>query len=243
MIRMRARAAWVRRALAAAVAGAAFVAVPAAGQDLTAYATASIDGYDTNVQLVGASVRPGGLGLQPVLGVQVFHLGFNPSGPGSVDRFGVTPSVGASYRMPTGSVEARVGYTIQNEDNGPIVDGAGGKDGFNVALQGNYWGTGGGPELQGIATYSISSDYTWNQAQATVPVATYGTHAIKAGAEAVFESATSGPSYHAYSVGPLVRVTTSSHSSFALSGGFKDSNTRAGTWYARAGFVVYGIHL
>lgn len=231
----------VRAALAAL---AVMVAAPAgaAAQELTAYATASVDGHDSNIQLVGASVRPEGLGLKPVLAIQAYRLGYESGVDENTTVYSVGPSVGASYRMEGGQLEGRVGYNFQSEDVDSPTIGEGGGSGFTTAVQAISWAT--RPELQGIASYSWGSEYLWSQAQALMPVMELDRGGIAVGAEAVWQGNVGGEGdYEAYQVGPVVRWSTGSQSSLLVGGGYKDSNTRDATWYARIGFVKYGVSL
>lgn len=238
---------WGRRAGAAGVAlGMALLAAPAAAQEATVYATASVDGYDTNIALVGTSVRAGGLGLQPMASLQAYRLGYETSGT-DVTVWALTPSVGLQQRFESGSLEARVGYSFQSQSEddvgaSPIVEGEGGGSGVVTAVQGNYWG--GVPELQGIASFSWESDYLWSQAQALVPVASLGRGRLSVGAEGVWQGHLGDEGdYESNQIGPILKFSTGGNSAITVGGGRKDSNTNDPTWYARASFVVYGISL
>lgn len=220
---------------------AVMVAVPAgaAAQELTAYATASVD--QSNIQLVGASVRPAGLGLRPVLAVQAYRLGYE-SGDETTTVWSVGPSVGGSYRMEGGQLEGRVGYNFQSDDVDGADFGEGGGSGFTTAVQAISWAT--RPELQGIASYSWGSEYLWSQAQAIVPVMELDPGAIGVGGEVVWQgNMGGGGDYEAYQVGPVVRWSTGHDSSLLVGAGYKDSSSRDATWYARIGFVKYGVSL
>lgn len=215
----------------------------AEAQQLTAYATAGADGYDTRIALVGATVRRDGAGLQPLIGVQSYLLRYGQTESNTV--FSFMPSIGAGYRAARGAVEAKIGYAFQSGDvaDGAFIEGGGGRSGVVTSLQGNYWG---GPvELQGISSYSWRPGYTWNQAQASVPVARFGAGTLNVGGQAVFEGkvAGEGSTYHAVSVGPLAKFSTGHNSAVSASAGYKARDTEDGTWYASVGFVRYGIPL
>jgi hypothetical protein len=219
------------------------MAVPAraAGQDLTAYATASVDGSDANIALVGASVRPPGLGLKPVVGIQAYRLGYDAGGD-NVTVWSVGPSVGGSYRTAGGQLEGRVGYNFQSEEvNSPDI-GEGGGSGFTTSVQAISWAS--RPELQGIASYSWGSEYLWSQAQAILPVMELNPGGVGVGGEVVWQGNVGGNGhYAAWQAGPVVRWSTGHDSSVLVGAGYKDSNSREATWYARVGFVKYGVAL
>ena len=228
-----------------AVAGMA-AAGPAAAQSLTVYGTAGVDGHDTNIQLLGGSARFGGAGLAPEVGLQAYHLGFD-TGTETRSVWAVTPSVGASYRLPTGQVGARVGYSFRTDDADdptPIIEGEGGKSGVVVSAQGNYWGP--GPELQGIASYNFGAEYVWTQAQALVPLAPMGGGRLSAGGEVVWQGSTESGGGNAIQLGPVIKFSTGRNFSVNAAGGWKHfggGSNRDDTWYAHVGFVKYGIRL
>ena len=236
----------VRRALALAVVGMGVLAgAPLAAQNLTVYATAGGDGNETNIQLVGGTARFGGLGLAPEVAVQGYHLGFD-TGLGGREVWAVVPTAGASFRTPAGQVGARVGYSFQSDDDGgvPLFEGVGGRSGVVMNAQGNYWGP--GPELQGIVSYNFGPDYVWSQAQATVPILPVSPGTLRLGAEVVGEGVTSGGGGSAFSVGPLVKWSSGRNWSLnaGVGGKFYGGDTgRDDTWYAKVGFVRYGIGL
>ncbi len=235
-----------RRAMAlVAVVGGVAAAGSLNAQDLTVYGTAGVDGNSTNIQLVGGTMRIGGLGLAPEVGLQGYRLGYD-AGTENHTVWAITPSAGASFRMPMGQVGARVGYSFQSDDNGgaPVLEGAGGGSGAVIQAQGNYWGP--GPELQGIVSYNFGPEYIWTQAQATVPVLPLPPGRLNAGAEVVWEGRTSGGGGHAFEVGPVVKFSSGHNWSVNAGAGgkfYSGDTTRDNTWYAHVGAVKYGIRL
>ena len=236
-----------RRALPLlAVVGGMAAAGPAAGQSLTVYGTAGLDGNDTHIELLGATARFGGAGLAPEIGLQGYHLGYEV-GTGSRSVWAITPSAGASYRMPVGQVGARVGYSFQDKDATdvvPIIEGEGGGSGVVASAQGNYWGP--GPELQGIVSYNFGSEYVWSQAQALVTLVPMPPGRLMGGAEAVWQGSTESGGGNAIQLGPVIKFSTGHDFSVNAGGGWKHyggGTTRDDTWYAHVGFVKYGIKL
>lgn len=228
-----------------AVAGGLAAAGPAAGQNLTVYGTAGVDGNHTNIELLGATARFGGLGLAPEVAVQGYHLGFD-TGIDTRSVWAVTPSAGLSFRTPVGQVGARVGYSFQSDDSGgvPIIEGEGGGSGVVASAQGNYWGP--GPELQGIASYNFGADYVWTQAQALVPLMPLPPGRLSGGAEVVWQGSTQSGGGNAIQLGPVLKFSTGHNFSVNGSAGWKHfggSSLSDDTWYAHVGFVKYGIGL
>ncbi|HET7231859.1 MAG TPA: hypothetical protein VFJ16_17740 [Longimicrobium sp.] len=235
-----------RAAALAVVAGTMGAGRLAAQANLTVYATAGVDGAETHIELIGGTARFGGAGLAPEVGLQGYHLGYD-AGTENREVWAVTPSAGLSYRMSTGQVGARVGYSFQNEDVvTPVLEGEGGGSGVVASAQGNYWGA--GPELQGIVSYNFGSDYVWSQAQALVPVASMGSSGgrLSAGGEAVWQGSTDSGGGNAVQLGPVLKLSTGHNFSVNVGGGWKHfggGSTRDDTWYARIGAVKYGITL
>lgn len=208
--------------------------VTAAAQDYTVYTVGAVDGGDANLQLVGLSVRPGGYGWQPVGSLQVYRLGY-PGGTGDVTVWSVTPAVGAGYRAPVGSVEAKVGYAFQEDDQSDILFFEGGGGGLKSSLQANYWGS--EPEMQGLASYGWEDNSLYSQAQATYGIANLDPGKISAGGEVAWQGDLSDPRrYRALQVGPVLRWSSGGGLISALSGGWKDSNFDD-TWYLKLLFV------
>ena len=238
------RTGWVAGALTVL----AVAAAPARAQDLTVYGTASADGYHTDLGLVGATVRPAGNGWAPIASLQVYGVRYENGLNDHNTVWAVVPGIGVGYRGATGGAEAKVGYSFQSDQGVPFIEGVGGRSGVVGSLQGNYWG---GPvELQGITSYAFKPQYSWNQAQASVPVwhgSASGATApsLSLGAQAVYEGKLGGSNtYHAWSLGPLAKYNTGHQSSVSLSAGVKSRSTVDDhTWYASVSLVRYGISL
>jgi hypothetical protein len=235
----------VRRVTMTALVAAAVLPRTGAAQELTAYATASLDGNDTNIELIGASVRPAGLGLRPVVALQVYRLQYDGGNDNDVTVLSVGPSVGASYRTSGGAVEGRVGYNFQSEEDEDVLvqEGEGGGSGVTTSVQALRWA--GTPELQGIASYNWGSEYLWSTAQALVPLRQLDPGSIAVGGEVVWQGnvGSEDSDYNSWQAGPVLRWSTGHDSSVTVGAGYKDSNTRDATWYARIGLVKYGINL
>lgn len=231
----------------AAVALLASTAASAAAQELTLYGVGALDGDETNIQLLGVTARPSGMGLLPVVGVQVYRLQYESAGlldDDKVTAYAVTPSVGLQYRGSGGAVEARVGYNFQDSDDdgeAPIIEGEGGQSGFTTTLLANSWAT--RPELQGVVSYSWESEFVWTQAQAVMPVANLDPGNIGIGAEVIYQAVTGGGDYNAWQAGPVVRFNNGRNFNVTLGAGIKDSNVGDNTYYARLTFVHYGMRL
>jgi hypothetical protein len=217
----------------------------ARAQNLTVYGTAGRDGNDTPLELLGATARFGDLGLAPEVSLQGYHLGYDV-GTGSRSVWAITPFVGAAFRTPVGQVGGRVGYSFQTDDDVdvPIIYGEGGGSGVVMAAQGNYWGP--GPELQGIASYSLGAEYAWTQAQALVRLMPLGAGRLSGGGEAVWQGSFESGGGNAIQLGPVLKFSTGRNFAVNVGGGWKHyggGTERDDTWYARVGFVRYGIGL
>ncbi|HEV3051187.1 MAG TPA: hypothetical protein VGX50_12815, partial [Longimicrobium sp.] len=236
------RAGWMALALLAAVG-----AAPAAAQDdlgdldelpitYTVYGGAGLDGYETNIQLVGASLRPRGNGWKPMAGAQVYRLGFQ-DGTGSTSVYAVNPSIGGGYFTPDGQVSAMVGYSFVNEETPVFIGGGGGESGLTTAVQALYWGA--DPDVEAIAAYSWEPVSLWTNAVVAQPVMAFGPGTVSVGADAVYETQMIDGGTSAYSLGPAVRWSNERNLGITLAGGYRKAETRDATWYVRLGAAFY----
>lgn len=240
---------YLRTVLPAVLLAAAPAAV--AAQELTVYGVGATEGDGTHLGLVGGSLRPEGLGLKPVVGLQLYGLRYDAGNDESGTVFAVTPSAGLQYRLAGGSVEGRVGYSFQQRDEDtpedadlPFIQGEGGRSGVTTTVQANYWAS--APELQGIASYNWASEYVWSQAQALVPVVQLESGGnLALGGEVIWQGEMDGDQdtrSRAVQVGPVVRFSNGRNFLVSLGGGYKDNNNdRDDTYYARITAVRYGI--
>jgi hypothetical protein len=224
-----------------AAAALALFAAPAAAQqriNYTVYGGVAVDGYDTNIQIIGASVRPTGGGIRPTVGLQAYRLGFDPGGDaGSTDVYAVTPTVGVGYYTPEGLASVSVGYALVN-DEAPLAFGGGtGESGFTTAVQGLYWGA--SPDVEAIAAYSWEPEYLWTNLILAQPIASLSGGTLSVGADGVYEGGMGDGGTTAYSIGPLVRWSNNRDLGVTLAGGYRDAETRNPTWFVRLGAAFY----
>lgn len=237
------RCGWTALALLAAL-----VAAPAGAQDpydedmdgprinYTIYGGVGVDGYETNIQIVGASVRPRGNGWRPMAGAQVYRLGFD-DGTGSTDVYAVNPSIGGGYFTPDGQVSAMVGYSFVNEEAPVFIGGGGGESGLTTAVQALYWGA--DPDVETIAAYSWGPQYLWTNAVVAQPVMALGNGTLSVGADAVYETQMIDGGTSAYSLGPALRWSNELNLGLTLAGGYRKAEARDATWYVRLGGAFY----
>lgn len=224
------------KTMALAVAAALAMPAAASAQDFTLYSVGAVDGDDVNLGLVGVSVRPEGYGWKPVGSLQVYRLGY-PSGTEDVTIWSVTPAVGLGYRASTGSVEGKIGYAFQEEDQGDVLFFEGGEGGVKTSVSANYWG--GEPEVQGLASYGWAENSLYTQAQAVYGIANLNPGKISVGGEAAWQGDLgNADEYRSMQFGPVLRWSTGGGVISALSGGWKDSNTSEDTWYMKVLFVL-----
>lgn len=234
---------WTALALLAALA-----AAPAGAQDpydedmdgprinYTIYGGAALDGYETNIQIVGATVRPAGNGLRPMVGAQVYRLGFDDVG-GSTEVFAVNPSIGAGWFTPDGQASAMVGYSFVNEETPVFIGGGGGESGLTTAVQALYWGA--DPDVEAIAAYSWEPEYLWTNAVVVQPVMALGNGTLSVGADGVYETQMIEGGGSAYSLGPALRWSNDLNLGVTLAGGYRKAENRDATWYVRLGAAYY----
>ncbi|HEU0298160.1 MAG TPA: hypothetical protein VFR37_01875 [Longimicrobium sp.] len=236
---------WTWTALGIAAALAAAMPGAAAAQDefdgprinYTLYGGAAVDGYETNIQILGATVRPSGNGLRPMAGLQAYRLGFEDA-TGGTEVFAVNPSVGGGYFTPDGQVSAMVGYSFVNEDVPvPVFGGGGGESGLTTSVQGLYWGA--SPDVEAIAAYSWEPEYLWTNLVVAQPVMGMGNGTLSLGVDGVYEEQMIENGSSAYSVGPLVRWSNDLNLGVTLAGGYRKAEDRESTWYVRLGAAFY----
>lgn len=207
-------------------------------QTITGYAVGYVDGDETGLGLLGAQVRPGGFGLQPVGSLEAFVLGY----PGPLDEqtslWSISPGAGIHYAAPNGAFSARGGYQFvldEEIEDAPFF--AGGESGPFVTVQGQYWGM--TPIVEALANYNFTSSFLWTQAQAYLPVFPVPPGSIDLGAEYIFQGDLDDDDSRAQLFGPLVRWATGTGAFVFVSGGMKNNLGPAdNTWYGRATVVV-----
>jgi hypothetical protein len=221
----------------------ALLAAPAAAQEdlggpvsYTVYGGVGMDGYETNIQILGASVSPRGNGWKPMAGVQVYRLGYDDGGE-TTNVYAVNPSIGGGYFTPDGLVSAMVGYSLVSEESPLSFGGGGGESGVTTAVQGLYWG--GEPDVEAIAAYSWGPEYLWTNAVVVQPVMAVGRGLLSVGGDAVYETQMIEDGGSAYSLGPAVRWSNERNLGVTLGGGYRKAEDRDATWYVRLGAAFY----
>jgi hypothetical protein len=204
----------------------------------TLYGGVAVDGYDTNIQILGGSVRPAGTGLRPMAGISVYRLGYEDPPNGNTDVYAVNPSIGGGYFTEDGQVSAMVGYSLVNDDNPvPVFGGGGGGSGVTTALQALYWGA--DPDVEAIAAYSWEPEYLWSNVVVVQPILALGNGTLGVGLDGVYEEQMTPTGRSAYSIGPAVRWTNDLNLGVTLAGGYRKAETRDATWYVRLGGAFY----
>lgn len=209
----------------------------AVAQTITGYAVGYVDGDETGLGLLGAQVRRGGLGWQPVGSLEGYVLGFPGALGEQTTLWSISPGAGIHYAAEDGAFSARGSYQFVMDEAEDAPFFAGGQSGPAATVQGQYWGA--TPIVEGLATYNFSSSFLWTQAQAYLPIFPVPPGSIDLGAEYVFQGDLDDEDTRAQLVGPLVRWATGTGAFVFLSGGLKNNLGPAeNTWYGRAAVVV-----
>jgi hypothetical protein len=159
------------RRLALAAGFAALLAAPAGAQNLAVYGAAEAAGFGEGSAILGATLTPGNLGWNWLVGANVqtyrFRNGFELNGDVHRDqRVAFNPTVGLQYRTPVGSIEGTVGYNFVSGDvgsNNNVGAPGGGQNSPTVGAQANYWG--GIFEHSAIVSYATEPQYIWSRAR------------------------------------------------------------------------------
>jgi hypothetical protein len=135
----------------------------------SAVGVAEVDTKHTLLLLGGLSASPGGKGVQPVIGVQAYHLEYDAVG--RVNAFNIKPYVGLEDNYDGGQVGANIGYNWANQaGETPVAATAtGAEQGKGTVVSGNwdYWGTGQPTGYQLLGSYNFHSKSVWTRGRVT----------------------------------------------------------------------------
>jgi hypothetical protein len=187
-------------------------AAPATAQiQPVVFGSAEADTQDQSIFLLGASVQPARLGLNPFAGLMAYRLTYPMgAGTGTVNAF--APSVGLRYQTPTSAVQGSIGYLFLSEDVPGGFGAAGGtRQGLTTGALAEYWGTTGAMNAQGIVSYNVADEYIWARGRGAVGVLPMAGGWLRVGGEVVGQGGGSTPAgqpagerYSAFQIGPLV---------------------------------------
>lgn len=221
----------------AAVLGAVAAADASAQWSITSVGVAEYDTNETLLLLAGVSAGPGGRGIQPIIGVQAYHLSYE----GAEERtsiISVRPSVGLRSGFEGGAAQARIGYAFRNKDEvviGTLVPDAG--DGVVLAGQVDYWGTGSPLGAQAIASYDFGGESLWARGRLTTRVAQGSREGsqLRVGAETAIMS---GENFDAIQPGGLLEWHTGGGLILGAGAGVKIIDGGENATYFRAEVVL-----
>ena len=223
------------RRLALAVGLAALVSHAAGAQNLAVYGAAEAAGFGEGSAILGATLTPGYLGWNWLVGANVqtyrFRNGYELNGDVHHDqRVAFNPTVGLQYRTSVGSVEGTVGYNFTSGDvtaNNNIGAPGGGVNSPTIGAQANYWG--GIFEHGFIVSYATKPQYVWTRARlAARPVPSVP---LYLGGEFIAQG---GSQYgYRYQVGPTLNVHVTPNFQAGIDGGLR--------WNSYATTTVNGI--
>jgi hypothetical protein len=233
--------------LALAVAITAAGAHAAGAQNLAVYGAAEAAGLGESSAILGASLTPGHLGLNWVLGasVQTYRFRITPSTAPAQQfeqRVAFTPSVGLQFRVPDGMVQGTVGYNFTSGDvgNNNIAGVPGGGANSPVlAAQANYWG--GIFEHEGIVAYTTENKYLWSRAR--LAVRPLPLTPVYVGGEFIYQG--TADFGHRYQAGPTINFHVTPNFHVGVDGGVR-WNSAGGTTanQPKSGYVgVYFVAL
>ena len=217
-------------ALLALILSLLFAPAAAEAQVVTGYGIGYADGDETLFGLLGATVAPAGLGLQPVGSLEVYALSF----PGALDdrvrTLGVAPGAGLQYVTTGGVISGRASYHFVDAERTGRRLFTGGSDGIATTLQAIYWA---GRAVETLVNYHWPSEFLWSEGKVHFAVAP----SIQVGGEGIWQNdgeADSG----SVMFGPSVRWVGDSGLTFGVSGGPKLNDEAENTWYGRVGVTV-----
>lgn len=224
--------------LCIAVIAAVVAGVPTASgaqASVATYGSVEVAGYGEGSALLGTSWNTGRQGLGPVASIQAQTYRYRLLGS-HAQAYAVSPSLGLVNIMPTGSMQAQVGYSFVNTDLPDVIGiETGGKSGVFVSAMGNYWGNGENT-AQAIASYGFASEYYWTRARAAHRLAPSATP-IYLGGEVVYQGS-QRTSTSRYQFGPTLEYRFTPDFRMGMSGGYKGGNRNyAPSGYGRVEFL------
>lgn len=194
----------------------------AAQWGVVSYGVAEYDTKQTLLLLAGVSASPKGLGIQPVLGVQAYTLGYDV-GSARTNVFSMRPGAGLADNYNGGSVIGTVGYAFSNNrtSEGPVVFTERGQ-GVDVSGEWDHWGTGGPMGYQALGSYNFGSKSFWTRGRVTTRVSQQGAASTRLGVETAYLS---GPGYSAWQPGGVFEWHAPGGQILGLAAGLKFPNS------------------
>lgn len=195
-----------------------------------AYGVAEGDTKNTWLLLAGLTASPKSLGIQPVVALQGYWLGYG-SGPARTSVTAFRPGVGLGYNYNGGSLDGTVGYQFSSGRNGnaPVAGTTVGR-GVDVAGDWEYWGTGGPLGYQALADYNFGGKSFWGRGRVTTRVSQHGPSQMRVGGEVAYLEA---PGYNAWQPGGVVEWHFAGGQILGLGAGGKFQNTGGTAAYFR----------
>jgi hypothetical protein len=194
------------------------------------YGVAEYDTKQTLLLLAGVSATPKGMGLQPVLSLQAYTLGYDV-GSSRTNVFSVRPAAGLGYNYNGGDIDGTIGYAFSNNktSTGPVVSTDRGQ-GVDIAGEWDHWGTGGPMGYQALGSYNFGGKSFWGRGRVTTRVSQHGAASTRVGAEAAYLS---GPGYSAWQPGGVFEWHAAGGQILGLAAGGKFANSGGNAIYFR----------
>ena len=218
-------------------------------QSLATYGSAEVAGFGEGSALIGTSISSSRLGWGPLASLTAQTYRYRSGLNSHAQAYALSPSAGLQYRMPTGAVQASLGYTFVNtEFPGSVVGIENGSENSPfVSGQANYWGTGENT-AQAIANYGFRSEYYWTRFRAAHRLAPSATP-VYVGGELVLQGTQkqrpigntgfTTPTQSRYQFGPTIEYRFTPEFRLGGAAGYRGGNNNAaGTGYARIEFLV-----
>jgi hypothetical protein len=187
-----------------------------------AFGVAEGDTRNTLLLLAGMSASPKALGIQPVLALQGYWLGYDV-GSTRTNVNAIRPGAGLGYHYNGGSLDGTVGYQFSSGTNSgaPVAGTAVGR-GVDLAGDWEYWGTGGPLGYQALADYNFGGDSFWGRGRVTTRVSQHGPSQMRVGGEVAYDEA---PGYNAWQPGAVLEWHFAHGQILGLGAGGKFQNT------------------
>jgi hypothetical protein len=220
---------------------AAAVPIAAAAQITRGVLTgAERDSDGQSLYLLGGWLGGARAGWNPVAGITAYRLEYGDDAVASTVVWAANPYVGLRHQWAAGGVQANVGYSFRDMDDGAF-DPSGRQQvtsGLTTGVQADLGAD--AFHTQTIATYSWGDDnWLWSRLRASQRVAGAGAGWLRAGADLVYQG---NDSYHAYEAGPVLEWRAAPGVAVVAGGGWRHGVVSGGTssdlGYARLELVL-----
>jgi hypothetical protein len=211
----------------------------ASAQSIAIYGGVEAAGYGEGSAVLGTTVSPGRLGVQPYLSLLALAYRYD-AGASHKTANAFAPSVGLMYSTQTHSVQGGVGYVFAADASPRTTAGTpvGAEDSPFVTAQYSYWGDG-SRSVNLLGSYTFEPSYVWTRASALGRLGPESR--VFAGGEVGLQGSATSPSFWRIQAGPAFEYRVSNAFRIGGAAGVRFSAGQQSpplTGYARLEFLA-----